>query len=241
MKRLPQRGRIPARRQNGYVQHSEPEPEKYTVAETFPTLKYGSSGIEVERLQQKLFMLGYYKGAMTGKFDRVTEEAVKRFQAAKKLTADGIVGELTREAINTAVRNDEALTGGQEQPTPPPDFGEIYNDMFGKQNTATPPYSPEMATPPTIPREQMPTNPAQPQKTGVLQTLKPGRDINPQQVLVSVLAGTAATFGYQTIAKKPSTLLSAGLFLGGLVLTYGMYESFSEQQKQKLQQGEQQQ
>lgn len=58
------------------------------------TLKKGSRGYEVKQLQQKLNLY------VDGIFGVLTEEAVKAFQKSKGLTADGIVGPKTWNALN---------------------------------------------------------------------------------------------------------------------------------------------
>ena len=70
-----------------------------------PTLRYGSTGSDVTDLQTKLKALLYYTGSINGNFDLETENAVKRFQVNNKLTADGVVGNLTWNAINSLYGN----------------------------------------------------------------------------------------------------------------------------------------
>ena len=53
-------------------------------------LKLNSKGTDVRNLQQDLTTLGYYWAEITGNFGERTEAAVKAFQKAKSLTADGI-------------------------------------------------------------------------------------------------------------------------------------------------------
>lgn len=62
-------------------------------------LKAGSQGSEVRELQSKLKEKGYFTGEVTGYFGSKTEDAVKRFQAKNKLSADGVVGAETRKAL----------------------------------------------------------------------------------------------------------------------------------------------
>lgn len=61
--------------------------------------KYGSSGDEVIEIQQKLSELGYYYGNIDGKFGNDTKKAVIQFQKDNNLSADGIVGIKTLEAL----------------------------------------------------------------------------------------------------------------------------------------------
>ncbi len=65
-----------------------------------PTLKLGSSGASVRTLQQALANAGFSPGAIDGQFGPKTAAAVKSFQSAKGLVADGIVGPKTWAKLN---------------------------------------------------------------------------------------------------------------------------------------------
>lgn len=67
------------------------------------TLKLNSQGTKVSQLQTDLKQLGYYYAEITGNFGAKTEAAVKAFQKAKGLTADGVAGAKTLNAIAAAV------------------------------------------------------------------------------------------------------------------------------------------
>ena len=67
------------------------------------TLKLNSQGTKVSQLQTDLKQLGYYYAEITGNFGEKTEAAVKAFQKAKGLTADGVAGTKTLNAIAAAV------------------------------------------------------------------------------------------------------------------------------------------
>ncbi len=56
--------------------------------------KLGFQGQDITNIQYRLYNLGYLSeaGQITGTFDSVTEEAVKKFQAINGITADGSVG-----------------------------------------------------------------------------------------------------------------------------------------------------
>ena len=69
-----------------------PTPDQSAAA---TTLKKGSTGKEVERMQQRLKELGYLKGSADGDFGEGTETAVKAFQAQHGLTVDGKAGSAT--------------------------------------------------------------------------------------------------------------------------------------------------
>lgn len=63
-----------------------------------PTLRRGSTGLAVEELQELLNKQGSMV-TVDGDFGGATEQAVRLFQAAKGLTADGIVGKVTWKAL----------------------------------------------------------------------------------------------------------------------------------------------
>ncbi|MBD2447537.1 peptidoglycan-binding protein [Nostoc sp. FACHB-152] len=62
----------------------------------------GDEGEQVRNLQERLRVAGYYYGNATGVFGPITEEAVKRFQEAYKLSVDGIVGPATASKLPPA-------------------------------------------------------------------------------------------------------------------------------------------
>jgi peptidoglycan hydrolase-like protein with peptidoglycan-binding domain len=67
------------------------------------TLYYGCTGDEVKNLQRLLKKAGYYKGSVDGTFGDILIMAVKRFQWAKGLRGDGLVGTKTMEVLKDAV------------------------------------------------------------------------------------------------------------------------------------------
>ncbi len=58
-------------------------------------IETGRNGFDVVFLQIVLASLGYYSGNVTGYYDTLTRSAVLNFQAASKITADGVVGPTT--------------------------------------------------------------------------------------------------------------------------------------------------
>ena len=64
-----------------------------------PTLRLGSKGPAVLRLQTRLHDLGWLKPKPDGAFGIITYDAVLDFQEVKGLTADGIVGPATWAAL----------------------------------------------------------------------------------------------------------------------------------------------
>lgn len=59
----------------------------------------GERSSEVTFLQQRLQQLGYFQGNITGYYGSLTKQAVLRFQEAKGLTPDGLVGVNTQAAL----------------------------------------------------------------------------------------------------------------------------------------------
>lgn len=69
------------------------------IGGTASTFRRGSSGSDVEKIQQKLRSWGYYSGAVDGIYGSATETAIKQFQAKNGLAVDGICGVRTLEAL----------------------------------------------------------------------------------------------------------------------------------------------
>ena len=67
--------------------------------EVYGLSKYGSRGNEVTQIQTKLKRWGYYKGSVDGIYGSKTVSAVKSFQRKNGLTADGIAGTRTLNAM----------------------------------------------------------------------------------------------------------------------------------------------
>ncbi len=67
--------------------------------ETYALSRYGSRGDEVKQIQTKLKNWGYYSGSVDGIYGSGTLSAVKKFQKKNGLTADGIAGTKTLQAM----------------------------------------------------------------------------------------------------------------------------------------------
>lgn len=61
--------------------------------------RLGSRGEEVRKIQQKLKNWGYYSGGVDGIYGTQTQNAVKSFQRKNGLTANGIAGKATLNAM----------------------------------------------------------------------------------------------------------------------------------------------
>lgn len=88
-----------------------------------PMLRKGSRGEAVMALQEMLNKLGYNAGTADGIFGANTEAAVKRFQSAEGLDADGIAGEKTQVllAARSAMPSDLPVDPSQSVSEPDPD------------------------------------------------------------------------------------------------------------------------
>ena len=71
-------------------------------SESYLLLKQGTIGIEVRRLQARLMELGYYAGGVDGLYGSTTVDAVRAFQRANGLSADGQAGEQTQKKLYAA-------------------------------------------------------------------------------------------------------------------------------------------
>ncbi|WP_238327481.1 spore cortex-lytic enzyme [Paenibacillus gorillae] len=74
------------------------------------TLRYGDSGVDVPDLQFRLKTLGYFTNdAVTEFYGKLTEDAVRRFQADYGLKKDGIAGESTWSSLKKVSANEREL------------------------------------------------------------------------------------------------------------------------------------
>jgi len=62
-------------------------------------LQQGDKGLSVEHLQSALSKAGYYKGKITGDFDKATADAVAAYQKANAIPADGVAGAATQAKL----------------------------------------------------------------------------------------------------------------------------------------------
>ena len=137
-------------------QPATPTPTQAPVTPT-PTpksLQRGFTGSDAVRaVQKRLKELGYYKGSADGDFGPATEQAVKDFQKANGLTADGKVGEKTlakmnaknaisyKEAHATATPKTTAKTTGKptakptSKPTATPNLEKDYYLSIGSKGS----------------------------------------------------------------------------------------------------------
>ena len=85
-----------------------------SIAQSVDAASYrkGSSGSTVTQIQTKLKNWGYYSGSIDGIYGSRTEQAVKYFQRKNGLTADGIAGKQTLEAMGISSGSSAPSSGG---------------------------------------------------------------------------------------------------------------------------------
>ncbi len=97
---------------------SKPTSTPKATATPFTSLKIGSSGEDVRRMQQRLKELGYLKGSADGDFGEATEKAVRAFQARHNLTVDGKAGSATLNKLySSTARRATAAPTNTPRPT----------------------------------------------------------------------------------------------------------------------------
>jgi peptidoglycan hydrolase-like protein with peptidoglycan-binding domain len=74
-----------------------------TVQAPQQTLSPGDTGSQVKDLQRALASLGYPVGKPDGDYGPATQIAVEKFQVAKGLAEDGVVGQQTLAALQQAL------------------------------------------------------------------------------------------------------------------------------------------
>ena len=66
--------------------------------------RHGESGNHIRDLQKRLQQEDFYSGNITGVYDAETQRAVKEFQAAHQIDADGAVGQRTKAWLNVSMQ-----------------------------------------------------------------------------------------------------------------------------------------
>ncbi|MGP4975819.1 L,D-transpeptidase family protein [Brachybacterium tyrofermentans] len=81
-------------------------------ASAAPTLRKGSRGSAVTKLQKDLWRLKYWCGSADGSFGHLTQQAVYALQKVAGLSRDGVVGPNTYAAIRNGARPSRRITSG---------------------------------------------------------------------------------------------------------------------------------
>lgn len=108
-------------RPNWGVVSSDDGNEEGSVTVSYPTIKLGSKGADVKKAQKLLIAKGYSCGAAgaDGDFGAGTYNAVKKFQVANGLEADGIVGAKTWAALLKTEQPKPEQTEPEKEPEEP--------------------------------------------------------------------------------------------------------------------------
>ncbi len=80
----------------------------FSIAGQALALERGSSGSQVRNVQKCLQKLGYFNGPVNGNYGPLTEEAVKKFQRAKGISAIGKVGPQTERSLQAACQSKQS-------------------------------------------------------------------------------------------------------------------------------------
>lgn len=142
------------------LQQSTPTAPPSTAPAVFTaTLRRGSRGSEVRRLQELLAKLPefYPEGLVTGAFGPATERAVRRFQQTYGIQTLGVVGPQTRVKLN------EIAT---QQSAPPPPTPPLPAPAPAPTPAPTPPPTPPPPAPPPAPPPPTPVYVPTPEQIG---------------------------------------------------------------------------
>lgn len=106
-----------------------PNAATHAIAQTQQVLQQGMRGNGVKRLQQQLTQVGIYNGPVTGYFGSQTAAAVRRFQQAQGLPADGKAGPRTLNALSAAAGDDEVTNTTPFKPFQQGAQGELVREL----------------------------------------------------------------------------------------------------------------
>lgn len=85
----------------------------YLFGSSYSTIRIGSRGERVRKLQTALIALNYLNGKADGLFGKQTKAAVIAFQKSKNLKTDGAAGKKTLTALEKAYANSEKASASQ--------------------------------------------------------------------------------------------------------------------------------
>lgn len=91
-----------------------------TAAPASNVLRNGDEGDDVVYVQRRLKELGYLSGSADGVFGNATEKALKEFQAANGLSADGVVGDKTMAKLKSSSAKSKAKDTAKATSVPQP-------------------------------------------------------------------------------------------------------------------------
>ena|SRR5688572_11723725 len=106
-----------------------PEPlpgQRGTIPERMPSPNSGSQqemvipSEEIRRAQEALRAKGFDPGAISGRMDARTQEALRKFQTANDLQATGVLDQNTADKLGIKLRGDKNSTSQQRQESTKP-------------------------------------------------------------------------------------------------------------------------
>ncbi len=100
----------------------KPDYDSHVPPEKIRQMGIGTKGEDVYWVQMRLTELGYYTGTVTGEYRAGTQKAVKAYQRAVGLSADGVAGKNTLTRLYNDARNEATATPepmAYETPAPP--------------------------------------------------------------------------------------------------------------------------
>jgi hypothetical protein len=80
----------------------------------------------IGRIQRQLYERGYYRGEVSGDYDRATAEALARFQAGAHINDGGYLSLETLQALDGAPANSGPPPVGRDRPSPPAGYARAY-------------------------------------------------------------------------------------------------------------------
>lgn len=100
------------------------------MATSYSQLSYGSSGSDVEKLQNYLNQVGNYGLDVDGVYGSKTQAAVKDYQTKNSLAVDGVAGNETWGSLSEAISKSTADSGDAGDSTTPaaPDYSKYSYD-----------------------------------------------------------------------------------------------------------------
>lgn len=81
------------------------------ISNASQVMRQGTSNNDVASLQAYLKKAGFYEGSTTGTYGNLTQQAVRKFQQARSLSADGLAGPQTLARINSEITNTSSNNG----------------------------------------------------------------------------------------------------------------------------------
>ncbi|MBP6888463.1 MAG: peptidoglycan-binding protein [Candidatus Pacebacteria bacterium] len=176
-------------------------------------LQKGSENDDVVRLQNLLVRGGYLYATPNGYFGYQTENAVRRFQRDNGLSASGVVGEATRNAVNERMCDSDIQAGVPSYET----YGSMYTSSSMTTRVAAEDPFVQVVSAPTTP---LPTLQGNPQ---VVQVVQPNSSTPLSPVTpFNTIPSTSLSHFSQTGSNANSIVSSGIIYNPSMGYTYGV-------------------